>query len=60
MSEAELLGTTVGHIRIVDLLGQDLDRDFAVQPWVAGAVDLAHASSSQRSQDLVGAEACSG
>jgi hypothetical protein len=42
-----------------DLLGQDLDRDLAIETGIASAVDLAHTSGSQRSQDLVRAEMCS-
>ena len=35
----------------------DLERDVAAQPRVAGAVDLAHASGPEPPDDLVGAEA---
>ena len=38
------------------LLGQDLDRDLAVQPRVPRAVDLAHAAGAERGDDLVRAE----
>ena len=41
-------------------LGQDLDRDVAIQLRVACAVDLAHAARAERGQDLVRAEACAG
>ena len=36
---------------------QDLDRDVAVEPGVAGAIDLAHAARAERAEDLVRAEA---
>ena len=35
---------------------QRLDRDHAVEPRVAGAIDLAHAARAERRQDLVVAE----
>ena len=41
-------------------LGQDLDRDVAIQLRVARAIDLAHAAGAERRQDLVRAEACAG
>jgi len=34
--------------------GQDLERDDPIEPRVAGAVDFAHATSSQKKLDLVG------
>jgi len=37
-------------------LGEDLDRDLAVEPGVLGAIDLSHASGPQDREDLVGAE----
>src|SRR3989442_6299022 len=39
---------------------QHLDRDLAVQPRVAGAIDLAHSPRTERGDDLVGAEAGAG
>ena len=39
-------------------LRHDFDRDVAIQPRVARAIDLAHAPGAERSDDLVGAEAC--
>ena len=33
--------------------GQDLDRDVALQPRVAGAIDLAHPARADRAEDLV-------
>jgi len=36
---------------------QQLDGRLAVQPRIAGVVDLAHATGAQRREDLVGAEA---
>ena len=38
-------------------LGQDLDGHLPLQPWVAGAVDLAHAAGAKRAEDFEGAEA---
>jgi hypothetical protein len=37
-------------------LGQDLDRDFAIELSVSGAIDLAHPARAEQSDDLVGAE----
>ena len=39
---------------------QDLDRDVAAEPRVAGAVDLAHPPRADRREDLVGAESGAG
>ena len=41
-------------------LGQDLDRDGAIQLRVPRAVDFTHAAGAERRQDLVRAEACAG
>ena len=41
-------------------LGQDLDRDVAIELRVARAIDLAHAAGAERRQDLVRAEAGAG
>ena len=41
-------------------LGQDLDRDVAIQLRVARAIDLAHAAGAEGRQDLVRAEAGAG
>src|SRR5207245_981199 len=35
---------------------QDLDRDLAAEPGVAGAIDLAHSARTERSEDLVMAQ----
>ena len=43
-----------------ELVGQDLDRDVALQPRVARPVDLAHPARAERGEDLVGAEAGTG
>ena len=43
-----------------EAVGEDLDRDVAVEPRVARPVDLAHSAGAERRQDLVGAEAGSG
>ena len=37
--------------------GQDLDRDGAIEPRVAGRVDFAHTAGAERAGDLVRAEA---
>ena len=39
---------------------QDLDRDGAIEPRVAGFVDLAHAASAKRAEDFVWAESGAG
>src|SRR5262249_4243322 len=39
-----------------DTLGEDLDRDVALQLRVSGAPDFAHAARAERREDLVGAE----
>jgi hypothetical protein len=44
----------VGVVR--ERLGQNLDRDVAIQLRVAGAEDLAHAAFADRRGDLVDAE----
>ena len=41
-------------------LRQHLDRDVALQPGVAGAIDLAHPARADRRQDLVGSQARAG
>ena len=38
------------------LLGQDLERDLALELAVAGAVDLAHPARAERGDDLVTSE----
>ena len=40
--------------------GQDLDRDRAVEPRVARAIDLAHAAGADATGDFIGAEARAG
>ena len=42
------------------VLGQDLDRDRAIEPRVARLVDLAHAARAEGGEDLVRAEAGAG
>ena len=45
-------------VDVVSYLGrQHLDRDFAIEALVVGAVDLAHATGPERRDDLVRAEA---
>ena len=41
-------------------VGQDLDRDVALQPGVARAIHLAHAACADSREDLVGADARAG
>ena len=43
-----------------NVLGQDLDRDGAIEAGVAGFVDLAHAAGTERRDDFVRAEASAG
>ncbi len=37
-------------------LGEDLERDVAIERCVAGAIHLAHAARAERREDLVGTE----
>ena len=48
------------RVGVVEVLRQHLDRDVALEPRVARAVDLAHAARAERRQDLVRAEALAG
>ena len=41
-------------------VGQDLDRDVAIELRIAGAIHLAHAPGAKGGQDFVGAEAGAG
>src|SRR5689334_9745417 len=41
---------------LVELDGGDFDRDIAAHPWIAGAVDLAHATRAKQAEDLVGSQ----
>src|SRR5262249_58468846 len=43
-----------------DVRGQDLDRDQAVEPRVARAIDLAHAARASGAENFVGTETGSG
>ncbi len=43
-----------------DGLGQDLDRDLALEVRVRGAIDLAHPARAERRDDFVGAQASTG
>jgi hypothetical protein len=43
-----------------ECLGQDLDRDVAIQLRVAGPIHLAHAACPERREDFVGAQAGAG
>ena len=45
---AALIGDPIG--------GQHFDGDLAPQPWVARAIDLAHAPGADKAEDLVAAE----
>ena len=47
-------------LAIGDLLGENLDRDFALQAGVAGAVDLAHPPRAEQPHGLVRAESRAG
>ena len=40
-----------------ELLGQKLDRDVALEPRVAGAINLAHPADADEREDLVRTEA---
>jgi hypothetical protein len=42
------------------VLREDLEDDVTPEAGIAGAVNLTHPPGSERGQDLVGAEACSG
>ena len=41
-------------------LRDQLDRDVAPEPWIARAVDLAHAAGAEPADDLVGTDAYAG
>src|SRR5574341_516162 len=41
-------------------VGQDLDRDLAIELRIACAIDFAHPPGAQRAGDLEGADACPG
>ena len=43
-----------------ELVGQDLDRDIAIEPGIAGTIHVAHAAGAERSNDFVRAEARAG
>jgi hypothetical protein len=43
-----------------ELRGQDLDRDDAIEPRVAGPIDLAHATGPDGRDDLIRPEANAG
>ena len=43
-----------------DAVGQHLDRDLAVEPGVASAIDLAHTAGAEWLEDLVGSETGAG
>jgi hypothetical protein len=45
-------------VSAVERLGQNLDRDSAIQLRVLRAIDFTHAAGAERGQDLVRAEAC--
>jgi hypothetical protein len=48
-------------IRIAtDLRQEDLERDVAAQLWITSSIHLAHAPGTERSNDLVDAEAGAG
>ena len=52
---------TFAQLRIAgEMLGQNFDRDSAVEPRVARPVDLAHSSGAESGQNLVGAETGTG
>ena len=51
-------GEPIGIVR--ERVGQDLDRDIAIELRVARAIHLAHAAFADRGGDLVGAEARAG
>src|SRR5205823_12457418 len=54
--DARLAVETLAHVLVErEVALEDLDRDDAIEPGVAGAVDLAHTSGAQEAQDLVGA-----
>ena len=43
-----------------EMIRQDLDRDVALQPAVAGPVDLAHAAGAKRRDDFIWTDVCAG
>ena len=49
------------QVRLIrEVLGQDLDRDGPVEPFVASLIHLAHAPGAYWRQDAIGAQFCSG
>jgi hypothetical protein len=57
-SGAGLMHKPAPAIVITHAIGrQNLDRDLTVQPWIAGAVHLAHPAGAERAQNLVRSEA---
>ena len=56
-----LLDESAATVLVGDAIGgQHLDRDVAPEPWVARAVDLAHAPGADKAKNLVGAEPTTG
>src|SRR5436309_3223147 len=52
-----LSAQTLARVRVSGQLAwQQLDGDLTIEPWVAGAIHLAHASGPERGQNLIGAE----
>jgi len=43
-----------------EILPQYLDRDDPPEPFLVGAVDLAHAAGAERLEDLIRSETCAG
>jgi len=41
-------------------LGEDLQRDAAIQSWIARPIDLAHATGAQWRDDVIGPESAAG
>ena len=57
---ARLLLEAAELLAIGDLLGENLDRDFALQAGVTGAVDLTHRPRAEQPHDLIRAESRAG
>ena len=53
-------GQSASRFEILARVAENLDRDGAVEPRVAGTINLAHAAFPEERHDLVGTEAGSG
>ena len=58
---ADFAAEAIAKLRVSrESVGEDLEGDDAIQPRVAGFVDLAHATGTERGEDFVRAETTAG